>query len=218
MNSIGIRFDMKMRSASPGDNMSIVQAWFALQTMPRSEKKIDYLLRQKGYECFTPIYRQKRKWSDRTVEIDLPLFPTYVFCYLDPSTIGKVIAIQGVTRIIGFGGKPAEIDAEEIDALKLLGQSNLLREPWAHIPDGTLVQVETGPLAGAQGILCSDTSKRCLVISVTLLQRSVAVHLDENTVISLVEYPKEVKKGKGILSDKSDLVLSLMKKARNTTI
>jgi hypothetical protein len=55
--------------------MSAVQPWFALQTKPRHEKKIDYLLRQKGYECLTPTYRQKRKWSDRTVEIEMPLFP-----------------------------------------------------------------------------------------------------------------------------------------------
>ena len=107
--------------------MSDAHAWFALQTMPRNEKKVDYLLRQKGYECFVPIYRQKRKWSDRTVEIDLPLFPTYVFCHINPSVLGKVIVTQGVTRIAGFGGKPAEIAVEKIEALQLLTSSNFLR-------------------------------------------------------------------------------------------
>ena len=167
--------------------MSDAQAWFALQTMPRNEKKIDYLLRQKGYECLTPLYRQKRKWSDRTVEVDLPLFPMYVFCYLSPSILGKVIATQGVNRIVGFGGKPTEIAAEEIEALRLLGQSDLLREPWNYLPNGTSVLVETGPLAGVQGIICADENKRQLIISVTLLQRSVAVQLNADTVISVIE-------------------------------
>jgi len=166
--------------------MNTVQSWFALQTMPKNEKKTDYLLRQKGYECFTPTYRQKRKWSDRTVEIELPLFPSYVFCHLSPSSLGKVIATQGVTRVVGFGGKPAEIAVEEIDALQRLAQSHFLREPWNYLPNGTVVLVETGPLAGVQGIICQPDDKRQLIISITLLQRSVLIQLDEGTIVSIV--------------------------------
>jgi transcription antitermination factor NusG len=177
--------------------------WFALQTKPRSEKQVERLLTHKGYECCLPTYRQKRRWSDRVVEAELPLFPMYIFCRFNSSAIGKAILTPGVTRIVGFGGQPAEVEVEEIEALQLLAQSDLLREPWAYVPDGTLVQVETGPLAGARGIFCSGEDRQRLVISVTLLQRSVAVQLDESTVISLVEYPKEVKKDKVILSDKS---------------
>jgi transcription antitermination factor NusG len=166
--------------------MNTAQAWFALQVAPRNEKKIINLLRQKGYECFTPTYWQKRKWSDRTVDIELPLFPTYVFCYFSPSTIGKVIATQGVIRIVGFGGKPAEIAVEEVEALQLLAQSYFLREPWNYLTDGTIVLIETGPLAGVRGTICQNDNKRRLVISVTLLRRSVAIQLDEGTVVTTV--------------------------------
>ncbi len=188
--------------------MNTVQSWFAIQTMPRNEKKISYLLGQKGYECFTPTYRQKRKWSDRTVEIELPLFSTYVFCYLSPSAMGKVIATKGVTRIVGFGGKPAEIAVEEIDALQLLARSHFLREPWNYLPDGTVVLVETGPLAGVQGAICQNDNKKRLVISVTLLQRSVAIQLDEGTVVTIVPDPNgnETK-----LSDKLDITSRLLR-------
>jgi transcription antitermination factor NusG len=177
--------------------------------MPRNEKKIDYLLRQKGYECFTPIYRQKRKWSDRKVEVALPLFPTYVFCYLSRSTMGKVIALQGVTRIVGFGEKPAEIAVEEIESLRLLASSNLLREPWRYIPDGTPVVVETGPLAGVQGIICPSENERRLIISVALLQRSVAIQLDEDTVISVAADHRE---SRARLSIESDLAVRLLRR------
>lgn len=165
--------------------MDTIQPWLALQTRPRSEKKIDSLLRQKGYECFTPTYRQRRKWSDRIVEVDLPLFPMYVFCRLSSSALDKAISTSGVVQIVRFNGKFAEVDVEEIKALQLLMQSNLLREPWKYLYTGTLVQVETGPLAGVQGIISAEgDDKKRLVISVTLLQRSVAIQLDEDVVLS----------------------------------
>jgi len=166
--------------------MNAVQPWFALQTKPKNEKKVERLLREKCYECFTPMYRLKRQWSDRTVEIDFPLFPGYVFCRFGPAVLGKAISTRGVVKIIEFGGRPAEVALEEIEALQRLAQSDLFREPWKYLPDGTPVIVETGPLAGVQGIICGEGNKRQLIISVTLLQRSVAVQLDEDAVISVI--------------------------------
>src|SRR5262245_27690043 len=131
--------------------MDTVNSWFALQTKARSEKQVARLLAHKDYECLLPTYRQKRQWSDRVVELELPLFSTYVFCRFNPSALGKAISTPGVTRVVGFGGRPAEVEVKEIEALQLLAQSCLLREPWSYIPDGSVVQVETGPLAGVQG-------------------------------------------------------------------
>jgi transcriptional antiterminator RfaH len=198
--------------------MNTAIPWFALQTRPRNEKQVERLLTHKGYECCLPVYRQKRRWSDRVTEVELPLFPMYIFCRFNSSAIGRAVATPGVTRIVGFGGRPAEVKVEEVKALQLLCQSDLLREPWTYIPNGTLVQVETGPLTGAQGIFCSDENRRRLVVSVTLLQRSVAIQLEENTVITVVKDPKEVKHGRAILSDESDLALRLLRKARDLPV
>jgi transcriptional antiterminator RfaH len=166
--------------------MSTTQPWFALQTKSRSEKKTGYLLEQKGFECLTPTYRLRRKWSDRVVEIDWPLFPMYVFCHFNASALGQVLSTPGVIKIVGFGGKPAEVAMEEIEDLRLLLRTNCLREPWKYIPHGTRVLIENGPLTGTQGIICQDDKSRRLVISVTLLQRAVAVQLDESTMISII--------------------------------
>ncbi|HKX29420.1 MAG TPA: UpxY family transcription antiterminator [Blastocatellia bacterium] len=182
--------------------------WFALQTKPKNEKKVESLLKQKNYECFAPVYRLKRKWSDRTVEIDSPLFPGYVFCQFNPSVLGKAISTQGVVRIVGFGGKPIEVSLEEIEALDRLSQSHLLREPWKYLPEGTRVLVETGPLAGVQGIICTDKNTSHLIISVTLLQRSVAIQLDENTAISIVAGPDETSER---FRSESDLAINLLR-------
>jgi transcription antitermination factor NusG len=135
--------------------MNTAIPWFALQTKPRNERQVERLLANKGYESFSPMYKQKRRWCDRVIEVELPLFPMYVFCRFTSSALGKAISTPSVTRIVGFGGRPAEVPTEEIEALQLVAQSSLVREPWAYIPDGTLVQVETGPLTGVQGIFCS---------------------------------------------------------------
>ncbi|HKX27289.1 MAG TPA: UpxY family transcription antiterminator [Blastocatellia bacterium] len=187
--------------------MNTGQPWFALQTRPRSEKKIDDLLRQKGYECFTPTYRQKRKWSDRTVEVGLPLFPRYVFCRFGSSAIGKAISTPGVIKIVRFGDKPAEITPEEIEALQLLAQSHYTREPWNYLPDGTPVIVETGPLTGIRGIVRHDGNQQRLIISVTLLQRSVAIELDESVIVSVVP---DFRADRNPLHPGSDLALKLL--------
>ena len=191
--------------------MNNMQPWFALQTKPRSERKIASLLEQKGYQCFMPTYRQKRRWSDRTVEIELPLFSMYVFCHLSPSALGKVVSTSGVVKIVGFGGRPAEVDLEEIMALQLLARSDCLREPWRFLPDGTMVRVETGPLTGVHGAICQDEEKRRLIISVTLLQRSVAVQLDKDTVVSVVSGLERNRTG---LSAESDMAVSLLSRTR----
>jgi transcription antitermination factor NusG len=191
--------------------MDAMQSWFALQTKPRNEKKVSYLLRQKGYECLAPTYRQRRKWSDRTVEIDLPLFPMYVFCRLGPSILGKAISTSGVVKIVGFNGKPADVAVEEIEALQLMTQSNLLREPWKYLCHGTQVLVETGPLAGVQGIIhVEDDNKQRLVISVTLLQRSVAIQIDSDTIISVVADLKGKETGRSI---ERDMAVTLLRRA-----
>jgi transcription antitermination factor NusG len=182
--------------------------WFALQTRPKHERKVESLLMQKGYECFTPTYRSKRKWSDRVVEIDFPLFPGYVFCRFNASALGKAISTQGVTRIVGFGGTPAEVAREEIESLQLLAQSDFLRKPWKYLPSGIMVLVETGPLAGIQGIISVDDNKMQLVISVTLLQRSVSIQLSEDTVISVIADPKEGGSG---FNSKSYLAVRLLR-------
>jgi transcription antitermination factor NusG len=190
--------------------MNTALPWFALQTKPKSERKVERLLLQKGYECFTPTYRRKRKWSDRMVEIDFPLFPGYVFCRFNTSVLGKAISTQGVVKIVGFGGNPTEVAVEEINALQLLAQSDFLREPWKYLPEGTPVVVETGPLAGVQGIICAGENKRQLVISVTLLQRSVAIQLDEGAVISVTTDKKE---NKATFSRESCLAIKLLRRS-----
>lgn len=152
--------------------------WFALSTKRNREKHVAEMLRGKGYEEFVPVYRSIRKWSDRYKQIDLPLFPGYVFCRFDPAWRLPVLTTPGVLQVVGNGKLPVPVEDREIEALKMVVGSRLQVEPWPYLRVGERVTIESGALAGLEGIL-QEVKKSCrIVVSVELLQRSVAVEVD----------------------------------------
>ena len=159
--------------------------WYALQVRPRCERVIASALLSKGYEGFLPLYRQRRRWSDRMKEIELPLFPGYLFCRFDLNNRLPVLVTPGVMHIVGIGRTPHPVDEEEIAALKLIVISGLQAEPRSYLTIGERVRIEIGPLAGVEGILTAIKGTSRLVVSVTLLQRSVLVEIDESWTVPL---------------------------------
>lgn len=157
-------------------------SWFALSTRRNREKNVAEILKGKGYEGFLPTYRTSRKWSDRYKELELPLFPGYVFCRFDPLRRLPILTTPGVILVVGNGRVPIPVEDSEIEALKRISRSHLQAEPWPYLQVGQRVLIEGGSLAGLEGIL-QDVRKSCrLVVSVNLLQRSVAVEVDRSWV------------------------------------
>jgi transcription antitermination factor NusG len=152
--------------------------WFALHVRSRHEKVVDDLLGAKQYDRFLPVYRTRRQWADRVKQLELPLFPGYVFCRFDPKEIYPVITIPGIVRVVGFGNGPVPIEESEIAAVRTLVASRLEVEPWPFLPAGTPVRVRCGSLRGVEGTLVSVRGADRLVINVALLQRSCAVEID----------------------------------------
>lgn len=158
------------------------ELWFALQTRRNREKIVGEILRGKGYEEFVPTYRSRRKWSDRLKELELPLFPGYVFCRFNPSRRLPVLTTPGVLSVVGHGRVPVPVEDAEIEAIRSVVASHLRLEPWPYLCVGEWVAIESGSLAGLSGILL-EVRKSCrLVVSVNLLQRSVAVEVDRDWV------------------------------------
>lgn len=155
--------------------------WFAIRVRPRCEKQVAEVLAGKGYQQFLPLHRQRRQWSDRVVETQLPLFPGYVFSRLDVQTRLPVLTTPGVLSIVSVGRIPQPVEDCEIDALQVLVRSRLTVEPWPYLHVGQQVRIVRGPLAGARGLLVGVKSASRLVVSVTLLQRSVAVEIPEDS-------------------------------------
>jgi transcription antitermination factor NusG len=132
----------------------------------------------KGYEAYLPLYRSKHRWSDRLKQLDLPLFPGYLFCRFEVRNRLPVLTTPGVIGVLGAGKTPIPVDDEEIEAIRAVLRSGLTAEPWPFLSVGSKVYVEAGPLAGVEGIITNTDKVYRLVVSVSLLQRSVAVEID----------------------------------------
>jgi transcription antitermination factor NusG len=135
-------------------------------------------LRGKGYQEFFPLYRSRRRWSDRTKELELPLFPGYSFCQFDVNDRLPILTTPGVIGIVGAGKIPVPVDDDEIEAIRTILRSGLVAQPWPFLRVGSKVYIEGGPLAGLEGIVTSTDKVYRLIVSVSLLQRSVAVEID----------------------------------------
>ncbi len=162
-------------------------SWYALRVRSRHENTVALHLQARGYESFLPVYRSQRRWSDRFKEIELPLFPGYVFCQFDPLNRLPILSVPGIVHVVGVGRTPIPVDETEIAALQAAVKSGLPRQPWPFVEIGHRVRVEHGPLRGVEGILLGFRGHQRLVLSVTLLQRSVAVQVDESWVLPLPE-------------------------------
>jgi len=156
--------------------------WFALRVKPRTEQVVARMLRGKGYEEFLPLHRERQRWSDRVKTVETPLFGGYVFCRFDVQHRLGILTTPGVLHVVSVGKTPHPIDKEEIDSLRVLTESGLQLEAWPYMHVGERVRIVAGPLAGASGILQSVKSQDKLVVSVSLLQRSVAVVVPESSV------------------------------------
>jgi transcription antitermination factor NusG len=157
------------------------EAWFALSVVPRKEKATAHTLRAKGYEDFLPLYAMRRRWSDRMKVVDMPLFPGYVFCRFDPRIRLPILKIPTVMSVAGLGRTPDPIPDGEIAALQQVCKSGVEAVPCPYLTVGAKVRLTEGPLTGVEGILIEASGDR-IVLSVTLLQRSVAVKVDRDWI------------------------------------
>lgn len=157
-------------------------SWFALTVRHQHERSADGALRSAGVETFLPLYRSRRRWSDRLVDRDVPLFPGYVFGKFSIDERVRVLRTPGIARIVGFAGTPAAVPDREIADVRAALESNLPLGPWPYLRTGDRVRIEDGPLRGVEGTLLRQSGKLRLVLSVEMLQRSVAVEIDPDSV------------------------------------
>ncbi|MGH9613012.1 MAG: transcription termination/antitermination protein NusG [Bryobacteraceae bacterium] len=157
-------------------------AWFALQVRSPFEQWLSVTLNEKGYEAYLPTYRSRRIWSDLVKEIELPLFQRYLFCRFDPFDRLPILKTPHVQGIVSICRNPASIPDDEIESIRKLAASDRFASPWPYLQEGQRVRVKHGPLAGLEGILTEFKSRYRLVVSVEILQRSIATEIDGECV------------------------------------
>lgn len=177
--------------------MTLHPGWYALYVRSRSEHQVARHLTEKGYETLLPLHRETRRWSDRIKDVTLPLFPNYVFCRMSSTGVGLIVGTPGVVRIVGTGATPVPIDTGEIDAVRRIVSAGVPVGPWPFLHVGQRVEIQSGPLNGLQGILTRAGNADKLVVSVWMLQRSVAVEIDRRQAVPLAppraEQPSSVR-------------------------
>jgi len=152
--------------------------WFALRVHTRKEAFVATQLQGQGVECFLPMYKSVRKWSDRMKEVQQPLFPSYLFSRFNYQNRRPVIMTPGVLQVLGNGSTALPIPDGEISAIQAAVASGLSHQPWPYVEVGERVRVLYGSLTGLEGILINFKGSNRVVLSVNLLRRSVAVEMD----------------------------------------
>ena len=176
---------LEPEASDPKRETGDVFPWFALQVRTRQEMGVAQQLGGQGYERFLPLYKLRKRWSDRIKEVDAPLFPGYLFCRFNPQDRLPILKTPGVIQIVGFNNGPTAVDESEIQSIQRLVTAGVPNQPWPYLAAGDRVRIDSGPLLGLQGILIDVKRSHRLVLSVTLLQRSVAVEIDSALITAI---------------------------------
>jgi transcription termination/antitermination protein NusG len=159
-----------------------VNHWFAVQVWSGREQRCAAQLRLRGYEVFLPTCCEHRRWSDRVKKIERAVFAGYVFCRLNGDAAGKLVTTPGIIRIVGDGRGPLPIPTHEIETIQRIVTTGLAATPWPYVQVGQRVRIDIGPLRDIEGLVLRTSQGQRLLVSITLLQRSVAVEIDADWV------------------------------------
>lgn len=154
--------------------------WYALYTCARHEKRVAEQIERRRVSCYLPTYRSVRRWKDRRKELEMALFPGYVFVNMPLTIKLKVLEVPGAVRLVSFNGQPAPLPAEEIEALRTRLASDAKVEPHPYLRAGRKVRVRSGPFQGLEGVIVRRKDRCRLIFSIDLIQRSLAIEVDES--------------------------------------
>ncbi len=174
--------------------------WYAAHTRHQHEKLVARMLSNKGFEVFLPLYTEVRQWRDRVKQVELPLFSCYVFLRGDLDRRLAIVTTPGVHGLVSSAGKLAGIPEEEIQAVRSVIENRINVEPHPYLKCGDLVRVKSGALRGLEGFLVRKKGQARLIVSVSLLERSVAAEVDASAVEPVGAPPKRAVSGYGSLA------------------
>ncbi|MFZ1005880.1 MAG: UpxY family transcription antiterminator [Candidatus Sulfotelmatobacter sp.] len=156
--------------------------WYAVYTWAHHERRVAEMIAQRKIRGFLPVYRSLRRWKDRRKEIEMALFPSYVFVYIALRDRLRVLEIPGVVDIVGAKGKPTPLADHEIECFQRGMEGCVRIHPHPFLQVGRRVRIRCGSLAGLEGILIRRKDGLRLIVSIEILRRAVAVEIDESDI------------------------------------
>jgi transcription antitermination factor NusG len=164
-----------------------MRSWFAVHTASNHEKRVAQHLRLRDIETFLPLYGVTKRWKNRTtVKIETPLFSGYVFTRIAPSERVRVLEVPMVCSIVGNKREPISLPDAEIERLRA-GLQGRQAHPFPYVKVGNRVRIRSGPLTGLEGIVVRTYGGLSVVLSVDLIQKSIAVHVEAGELESCAQ-------------------------------
>ena len=161
--------------------------WYAAYTWARHEKHVACQFQERSIQHYLPLYKTVHRWKNGRVQLELPLFPSYIFVRISLRERIRPLQVPGVVRLVGFNGRPAPLPDSEIQALLDLSSQGLKAEPYPYLTVGKRVRIHAGPLQGLEGVLVRKKSSFRVVVSVDLIMRSVVVDVDASDLSPVPE-------------------------------
>jgi transcription antitermination factor NusG len=158
--------------------------WYVVYTNANHEKRVALQLGQRSIEHLLPLYDSVRRWKDRRVHLQMPLFPGYVFVRFALRDRLQVLQTPSVAHLVRFNGRPAVLPIEDIQTVQNCLNLGSQVEPHPYLQTGRRARVRSGPFQGLEGIILRRKNKTRLVLSFELIMRSVAVEIDETELMS----------------------------------
>jgi transcription antitermination factor NusG len=158
--------------------------WYVIRVKANSERKVAQGLTCRGVTVFLPL--QKRLSKRRNIGlIEVPLFTGYVFARFNYSDTLPVISCPGVVQILCRGNVPEPVDQGEMFSLLTLSRTARSLSLLPSFTTGQKVRITEGPLADVEGIVLRDNGRQRLILSVSLLRRSVVAEIDREWIEDL---------------------------------
>jgi transcription antitermination factor NusG len=151
--------------------------WYIAYTLPRHEKAIALRLKVEEIPCYVPLYSETRAWKERSVKLELPLFPCYVFAKMVPENRTRLLSAPGVIRLLTVSGAPAVFPDEAMDALQSALRGWHAR-PCPFHSSGKRIRLTSGPFAGLEGTILRRNGKRKLIVTLDLISSSMSLDID----------------------------------------
>ena len=177
MQTLNTNYALETHVGAPEFTVRTESRWYAVQTNPRHEKRVFARFQENAISSFLPLYASLNRWKDRTVRVQLPLFPGYIFVHIDLLDRLSVLRVGGVVRFVGFGNGATALEPGEVESLRLALTQGLQVAPHPYLKIGRRARVVTGPLQGMVGILVKKKNRERFVISLDTIKRAMAVEV-----------------------------------------
>jgi transcription antitermination factor NusG len=173
-----------MTTLSTSDGMP---SWFAVYTATNHEKRVAQHLQVKEIETFLPLYSVTKRWKNRTTaKVELPLFAGYIFVRIAPTERIRVLEVPMVYSIVGNRREPSPLPDAQIEGLRTALQGGQVH-PFPYVKVGNRVRVRSGAFAGLEGIVVRTYGGLSVVLSVDMIQKSIAVHVEADELESCTQ-------------------------------